>query len=76
MWELYILVRVCGVTNYVDPCELSIMTVFDLFQLLGGMSVIFYTLFVRSQYLRIENVSPTNTQEQENERSKMNVVCI
>jgi hypothetical protein len=38
-----------------DPCELSIMTVFDLFQLLGGMSVIFYTLFVRSQYLRIEN---------------------
>ena len=33
------------------------MTAFDLFQLLGAVSVIFYTLFIRSQYLRIENVS-------------------
>jgi hypothetical protein len=38
-----------------DPCQLRVLTIFDLFQLLGCVSVIFYTLFIRSQYLRIEN---------------------
>ena len=36
-----------------DPCQLTDMTIFDLFQLLGAVSLILYALFVRSQYLRI-----------------------
>ena len=38
------------------PCLLVVMTVFDLFQIIGGFSAIFFTLFVRSQFLRVEEV--------------------
>ena len=38
------------------PCVLHVMTLYDLFQLLGGFSFLFYAAFVRSQYLRVEQV--------------------
>jgi len=35
-------------------CQLVYLTVYDLFQILGGLSLVFYLLFIRSQYLRVE----------------------
>lgn len=40
--------------NCSAPCVLHVMTLYDLFQLLGGFSFLFYAAFVRSQYLRVE----------------------
>ena len=53
---MYTLTHEPTVLFVVDPCQLKVMTAFDLFQILGAVSVIFYTLFIRSQYLRIESV--------------------
>lgn len=36
-----------------DACILE-LTVYDVFQIFGAVSLIFYTFFVRSQYLRVE----------------------
>ncbi len=45
-----------SLTSGDGPCLLVGMTVYDLFQLIGILSLAFYTLFVRSQFLRIQEV--------------------
>ena len=51
---------VCTIINVpscvVEECLVGVMTIYDLAQLIGAFSLVFYALFVRSQYLRIEEV--------------------
>ena len=38
-------------------CLLRALTVYDVLQLLGLLAFFFYVMFVRSQYLRVEQVT-------------------
>lgn len=46
--------------NSTTPCQLQHLSVFDLLQLVGIASLPLFVLFVRSQYLRVEQESKLN----------------
>ena len=45
------------INSYLLVTCLGFITVYDVVQILGGVSLVFFLMFVRSQYLRVEQVT-------------------